>query len=243
MKCFKIIASQGFTLIDIFVSLLLGTIIISLGGTALSSIVSANRSSITKQDAQREATQALEFITNEAREAQSFISEPALIDQLQDSTSPFQNEVNKFGPLDGLPKEPVLVLNIGLSDSESIVYFLAQAIAPWEGTALYRWGPPFDADGNYERDLTPPNAPPPNDPPIVPPLDKWVPSLLVDQVFDEAVNLNCNGDWDPVPQSNHKGLYSCIDPEGRIGEFVFQSETISTMKLRVKAFARSHESP
>jgi type II secretory pathway pseudopilin PulG len=234
MKCFKIIASQGFTLIDLLVSLLLGTIIISLGGTALTSIVSANRSLITKQDAQREAAQALEFISNEARAAQSFISEPALINQLQNSTSPFQREVNKFGPLAGLYKEPVVVLHIGLSDSESIVYFLAPAIAPWEGTALYRWGPPFDADGNYELDLTQPDTPT-----IVPPLDKWVPSLLVDQIFDEAAILNCNG-WNPVPQLNPKGLYSCIDPEGRIGEFVFQSKAINTMKLRVKAFARSN---
>lgn len=223
MKRIQVTGLQGFTLIDLSVSLLLGTIVISLGGTALSSIVSANRSSNSQQTIQREASQSLEFIVAEARQAQSFIFDPTAITSLITSPSTFLTAVS---PLSGA-KEPVFVFNIALNgalSSEPIVYFLAPATTPWQGTALYRWGPPFDANGEYQN--TPPNT--------------WEARLLVDQVFEGTTTPNCNG-WTLVPQGTPKGFYACVEnPEGRIAEFVFQSEVISNMELKAKAFARSH---
>ncbi len=220
--------SQGFNLIDLSVSFLLGTIVISVGGTALSSILTANRSSVTKQEAQTEATQALEFIVSEARQAQAFIADAASLNALKNPGS-FQNSVSA---LPGV-KEPVVVLNIGASDY--VVYFLAPSIEPWQGKALYRWGPPFDQSGNYEADSSAPGR-------IVRSTDptySWKPELLVDQVSQRTPALNCNG-WDNVPRVNVEGFYSCVDSDARIAELVFRSDAIENMELRAKVFTRSH---
>ena len=224
MKRFLVNRCRGFTLIDLSVSLLLGTIVIALGGTALSSIVTANRSAINKQDIQREASQALEFVVTEARQAQSLISDSGRLSNLITPASTFLTAVSALSG----PKEPIVVLDIVLNSTlspEPIVYFLAPAQNPWQGTALYRWGPPFDANGDYQ---------------IVSP-STWEAKLLVDQVFEGIATPNCHG-WNQVPQLNPKGFYACVDLEGRIAEFVFQSEVIDDMALKAKAFARSHNS-
>jgi prepilin-type N-terminal cleavage/methylation domain-containing protein len=200
---------QGFTLIELLVALVITTIVISLTGSGLYALMSANQRSQTETNDRLELEQALAFMTDEIKMSQRIMTNiPAPA-----------SKIAGFNPASGSKDvQPILVLypspNSGLKNP--IVYYLADPLdsSVWLGPrVIYRWGPTLLQNGNYSdgdgHDVL--GA-------LSSSTVEYYNEVLVDRMSDEAAaqaNIACESSYNYASPTILKrlGFYACIAPD------------------------------
>lgn len=190
-------SNSGFTLIELLVGLMMSIFVIGALGFGLMTVLATSQSENSKVKARTENSRALDFISDEVRRART-------IQSFADSTN-----APNFTPTD---KTVVLALDIPeVSDSatidsddddttktERVVYYLkSTGLGNWKGPqVLYRWGPPLDANGNYDD-------------------GDWEEEALIDGIGVKKADGNLAVVSTPcatgtVTPANPTGFYACI---------------------------------
>ena len=176
-------SDAGFTLMELLMGLVMSTVVIAGLGLGLFQLTRATRDESSKINARNEASRTIEFISDELRRAQSIVvdNSPVNIAALAPSY-PFLTDGNVR-----------LALNIP-GFSEPIIYAVAppQAGSSWNGPlVIYRWGPPFDANGEYTTAT-------------------WQNRALIDDLDNSDQTIpDCNG------TTSYQGFFACmIDDDG-----------------------------
>ncbi len=152
-------SNSGFTLTELLVGLIMGTIVIGGLGFGLVHLLRSTRTGTAFTGARNESARALDFISDEVKRAVAIENTAAnanLVLNPNQFDPPNKTvvfaldipEVNSNADPDG---DTVLFgVDDDIATMERIVYFLQAAAAPWQGPlVLYRWGPPLDGNGNY----------------------------------------------------------------------------------------------
>jgi hypothetical protein len=212
---------HGYTLTEILVAGLLSAVVLSISGMGIVSLMSASRANNAKSERRVEIDRSLGFITSEIQQA-------------------FQvNAVNVPVPdnKDADNEQSVFQLTIpGLANP--IIYYTANPTNTWLGPkVIYRWGPGYDPDFNYDKTA---------------PSSSWEHQPLIDLMEDAPqLSVGCYVDpadssknWTQTPSSTPAGLYGCIDPTRRIVKIFHQGRVYTTNAHQVytaeeQAFARA----
>ncbi|WP_338460852.1 hypothetical protein [Synechococcus elongatus] len=234
MNTFHSSSTQGLTLAEVLIGVVIAGIVIGGSGYGLAAITAANRTEEARVDRRMEMSRALEFVSDEIKSARGIARDPASVIATQ-------------APDFTLPSGAQILLAISSSKaSQSIIYYLAAppANSVWQGPqVLYRWGPSFDAAGNYSN----PNLP-----------REWTYSPLLDLVANtaspDAENCRTTGvaaDQVQIPtnNANRRGLFVCLDDidrnQGRLASLQLSSEINKViggnerLDLSTQAFARN----
>ncbi|MGL5794919.1 MAG: PulJ/GspJ family protein, partial [Waterburya sp.] len=148
--------SAGFTLIELLVAAIITSIIVSIAGWGLVTLMSSKKVADTQTAMQGETNRAADFINDEIRKAK-FINKTDTIALLDDTDPDFARPGagttgNDFDPTG---KSIVLALQISdagdtNADDEMVIYYVKNNDNNWRGPkVIYRWGPAFDTNGNY----------------------------------------------------------------------------------------------
>lgn len=203
--------SKGFTLIELLIAASLTTIVVSLTGFGLVTIMGNNKVAKAQTDRRVELNRALDFITDEIRQARPI------------STNASANLSTVAPTFISSGKTPVLTLQIP-GVAERVIYYIASASSPWLGpNVVYRWGPNFTASGQYNT--TAPSG--------------WTYDPLVDLIVNITPdpNPNCPTNWVPNPAvASRTGFYSCVDPAGKSAEIYLRGQLINAVGSSVKPF-------
>lgn len=128
-------SNSGFTLTELLVGLFMSIFVIGALGFGLMTVLSTTESENSKVKARTENSRALDFISDELRQAKTVATSPT------GSGKTFNSS-----------ETVVLVLDIPkISSTGKIVYYLKSNTGTnWKGPqVLYRWGPPLGANGDY----------------------------------------------------------------------------------------------
>lgn len=232
-------SSAGFTLIELLVAASITTIVVSLAGSGLVSIMQNNSKAEAETSRRVELNRALDFINEEVRMSKSIATD----------ASANLTTVAKDFKSSGIP---VLTLEIP-GVSQRVIYYLKDASSPWAGPkVLYRWGPGFKNDGNYVKDDNDPNT---HEPHPQNPAD-WKDSLLVDLITDTKPYLSTTcptalTGWTANPSvTNGQGFTACVDPTSKIAEINLRGKLTDAygnsrnpFEVSTRAFARPSEPP
>ncbi|HEY9828883.1 MAG TPA: hypothetical protein V6D19_25980, partial [Stenomitos sp.] len=218
---------RGLTIVELLVASGLTLSVISIGGLTLNNMIGIGKSTTSQNERRMELNRSLDFMANEVRQSSAILADPT---KVPSEFSPSATEV------DTATVQPVLTLRDSNLPS-SVVYYLASPAASyktWRGPkVIYRWGPSFDANGNYGPDKTTPA--------------NWTYQPLIDNIDDAPSVVSCNraGEvWTATPASP-TGFYACIDKTGTIAQ-IFQKGRIQKVLgaaepylLQTQAFAHS----
>jgi prepilin-type N-terminal cleavage/methylation domain-containing protein len=210
---------RGFTLIELLVAISITGIVITLTGSGLYALMSANHRSQTETTERLELEQALAFMTDEIKMSQQvalYIStKPPKVLKFNDAS------LSNFNDAAGSSNvQPILVLKPAQNSrlKDPIVYYLS---APpnksvWLGPrVIYRWGPTLLQNGNYSdgngQDIS-----------TIPPDSKieYYNEVLIDRMSDlkaAEANTSCDSIYSyAVPSvAERLGFYACIAPDGK----------------------------
>lgn len=238
-KLFRIVNNQssstGFTLIELLIAASLTTVVTCLAGSGMVAMTENNKKAQAETERRVELNRALDFISDEARQAK-FVAKNA--SATLGIVAPTFSDTGRT---------PVLTLQIP-GVAERVIYYIAPKPAnnsPWLGpNIIYRWGPNLNEDGKYTNATTP---------------GSWTYEPLADLIIDTALTTNpCP---DIVPGTNTaldwtltttvasaKGFYACVDPDGRIAQTHLRGRLRdayggdrTSFDVTTKAFARSFE--
>jgi prepilin-type N-terminal cleavage/methylation domain-containing protein len=198
---------RGFTLVELLLALAMMGLVMSLAGSGLYALMTANNRSQSETMDRLELERALAFITDEIKMSQQITNTITSIDD--------------FNPASGVTNssiQPILVLSPATNSrlTKPIVYYLADPpnSSVWLGPrAIYRWGPTLLQNGNYSdgngKDIATiaPNAP-----------VQYYNEVLVDRMSDVATTqatIPCETSYSyAVPAvTNRSGFYACIAPD------------------------------
>ena len=201
-------SNSGFTLTELLVGLIMGTIVIGGLGFGLVQLLRSTRTGTAFTGARNESARALDFISDEVKRAVAIEnnSTNATGFSAAGKTVVFALDIPEVNT------DATLGSDADIGTPERIVYFLQAAGATWQGPlVLHRWGPPLDANGNYTNGA-------------------WGEEALIDGINDTAllpatVTAQCNppgspGRLFPSPAAP-TGFYACIqddDLDGNAGE-------------------------
>ncbi|PSB59461.1 PulJ/GspJ family protein [Chamaesiphon polymorphus] len=229
------LARGGFTLIELIIALAITTIVISLTGTGLYALMTANQRSQIETTDRLELEQALAFMTDEikmSRQVRTNISWPIT------PTTKIEN----FNPASGSSEiQPILVL-IPASSSRlknPIVYYLAEppTSSVWSGQrVIYRWGPTLLQNGNYSdgngKDIA-----------LISPTDPigYYNEVLVDRMSEVApaqASIACESSYSySIPNiSTRLGFYACIAPDEKsVKLWMYKQKSSSAKSVSIDA--------
>lgn len=220
---------QGLTLTEVLIGVVTAGIVVGGAGYGLAAITAANRTEDARVERRMEMSRALEFISDEIKSARGIARDPA--DVLGSQASNLS-----------LPSGAQALLVISTSRaSQSIVYYLAAppANSVWQGPqVLYRWGPDFDATGNYSNANTPAG---------------WTARPLLDLIANTPTAAACRSDDQtqvPSNSADRRGFFVCIDTDGdsqqgRLASLQLSSNIAKViggnerLDLNTQAFARN----
>ena len=187
-------SSSGFTLTELLVGLIMGTIVVGGLGFGLVSLLRNTQTQTAFTGARNESARALDFVSDEVKRAVAIQA---------DATN-----ATGFSPAG---KTVVFALNIpqvntsatlgsdgDATTPERIVYYLqANTGTNWQGPqVLYRYGPPLNTDGSYDT-------------------GDWDEEALIDGINDTplvASAIQCGAGQDTSP-ANPTGFYVCIQDD------------------------------
>ncbi len=148
--------SAGFTLIELLVAAIITSIIVSIAGWGLVTLMSSKKVADTQTAMQGETNRAADFINDEIRRAK-FINKTDTITSLSGGTtltaSGYTGTSYQFNPSG---KSIVLALQIPdagdtNTDDETVIYYVKDNDTNWRGPkVIYRWGPTFNQEGEYK---------------------------------------------------------------------------------------------
>ena len=207
LKKNKFKPNSGFTLTELLVGLIMGTIVIAGAGWGLMNILRTTRTETNKTASRNETSRAFNFIADEVKAAQTIevdMSSTNLSIE-DDASTPDINE--EVAPDFELPDGGEVRLALRVPNvSQRIIYFVAppKNSSPWKGPlVIYRWGPGLNSDGNYITKST--SASRVDNP------AGWKNEALIDGVSNESQTASCDADGDGTAEDiNYKGFYACI---------------------------------
>lgn len=216
--------SDGFTLVELMVAILITSIIVSVTGWGVVALTQKNKVQKAETERRVELNRALDFIADEVRQAKPIATNASA--NLSTVASNFSSS----------SKTPVLTLQIPGVSQRVIYYYLTSSTSSWLGpNVVYRWGPNFNSDGTYSNPTTPAN---------------WTYEPLIDLIVDTAPssNPNCDTGWTPNPAvANRTGFYACVDPSGRIADIHLRGKLTDAygnsrppLEVSSKVFARPY---
>ncbi len=189
----------GFTLMELLSGVVMSTVVIGGLGYGLFQLTRVTRDEAGKVAARNDTSRAIQFIADELRRSQSVV----------DIDAPGFAEPAGSVATGGNIR---LALNIpelrdpGTGDMLPVVYSVAPANANWQGDlVIYRWGPNFDGNGNYqEEDLSDTSG--------------WIIEPLLDGLNDDDQDIQCNG-----TDVTYQGFYACRRTDGITAQLYFTS--------------------
>ncbi|WP_310487564.1 prepilin-type N-terminal cleavage/methylation domain-containing protein [Chamaesiphon sp. VAR_69_metabat_338] len=201
---------RGFTLVELLLALVITGIVISLAGSGLYALMTADRRAQIETTDRLELEQALAFMTDEIKMSKQVLTSLPEVDGKA-----------HFNDASGSSRvKPILILspsaNSGLT--HPIVYYIADPpnSSVWIGPrVIYRWGPTLLQNGNYSdgngKDLTtqPPGTP-----------VNYYNEVLIDRISDRAAttaNIACEpGYSNAMPGVTERaGFYACISADNK----------------------------
>ena len=209
-------SNSGFTLTELLVGLIMGTIVIGGLGFGLVHLLRNTQTQTAFSGARNNSSRALDFISDEVKRAVAIENTSVNANGFitTDRTVVFAldiPEVNGDSDPDG--DTNLFGVDDDTTTTERIVYFLQDVDdmpnTPWQGPlVLHRWGPPLDANGDYTDGA-------------------WQAEALIDGIDDTVLTANaCN--INPLTAANPTGgeivspatptgFYSCIQDDDRDG--------------------------
>jgi prepilin-type N-terminal cleavage/methylation domain-containing protein len=194
---------QGFSLAELLLSMAIAGIVLILGGAGLQSVTTQNTRQTSQSDRQQELSRAQRFMAEEVRQAI----------QVDANLTALPTEGTRFLDVDastpGVSEEPILILRLP-NVPQRVIYYLRPSEAPWQGElVVYRLGPPFDLNGNYD----PVKRVDPN---------QWQPQPLIDNLAANPTTVACPGGWQAIPATPTpaRGFYACVESQGRMVNIV-----------------------
>ena len=197
----------GFTLIELLSGLIMSTIVVAGLSFGLYQLTKITRDEGNKIKARNEILRAREFVADELRRAQSV--------EVGDSAGNLTN-LATVAPSYAVPSggTPRLALEIPGVD-ERIIYSVAPPPtgSSWDGPlVIYRWGPPFDANGEYTNANN---------------VGAWQSRALIDNVDDSDQTVICNGN-----NNTYKGFFACAIDEDADG-FAITAQLYFTSDIEI----------
>jgi prepilin-type N-terminal cleavage/methylation domain-containing protein len=238
-------SSAGFTLIELLVAASITTLVVSIAGSSLVSIMQNNSKAEAETLRRVQLNRALDFISDEVRTAKTIA---------KDASANLATVAPGFNPSD-----KTLVLTLEIPDvSQRVIYYTGtpSTTSVWfdpkapDAKMIYRWGPTFGNDGQYT------NAD--NDPPVgcnsftTCNPRSWDGNALVDLIADTTPisATTCPGltGWTANPSTNNgQGFTACVDPTGKIAKINLRGELRDAynnsrppFEVSTKTFARPY---
>ncbi|WP_172657316.1 PilW family protein [Myxosarcina sp. GI1] len=202
-------ANSGFTLTELLVGLIMGSIVIGAMGFGLMQVLSMTKSETSKSAVRNETARAMEFISDELRRAQS-IEVNTDITYLTTADNPSTANVDEsIAPDYNLPTGGEAVLALQIPEvAQRVIYSVAppQGYQKWRGPlVIYRWGPQLNDDGSYVTDAS--SAGRVDNP------SGWSNLALIDGVDDIDQSIDCDGNG--TNETTYQGFYACVlDDDG-----------------------------
>jgi prepilin-type N-terminal cleavage/methylation domain-containing protein len=221
--------STGFTLVELLAALAITSVIVSVAGWGLVTLMSGKKVSDDLVDKQSEVNRASDFINDEIRRAR-FINKSDTMTAIQNGT--FTVDGNLFDPNN---KTIVLALQIpdttddpatGVVDGdtntndEMVIYYIQSNEANWRGPqVIHRWGPTFNSNGLYSVDAAG-NLNYDN-----------VNTVLIDGIqATDLSNIACPANLtDKTPNNAPSGFYACLG-----GQRFFQNDNTQAYYTRAQ---------
>jgi hypothetical protein len=213
--------SAGFTLAEVILASVLTLMVVSTAAFGVVAMIKDNRIANAKSEVQNNLNRAVEFVSDEMRGATRIYSNPA-------------DAVTAATDFPATGKTPILAIDVQ-GVSQPIIYYTTNPTAPWLGPRVIgRWGPNFNASGQYSNPTDPPN---------------WTSEPLVDMIATTSNNIACNNTgWTRTPtnNSNVEGFFACVRADERMAEIhVRASASLSigedpiSYDVATQVFARS----
>jgi prepilin-type N-terminal cleavage/methylation domain-containing protein len=213
--------SAGFTLIELLVAAIITSIIVSIAGWGLVTLMSSKKVADTQTAMQGETNRAADFINDEIRRAQR-------IETNTDTTNLTVVAANFT------PGSSTVVLALQIPGvNQRVIYYVDNSAAPWQGPKVIgRWGPALDSNGKYTNATTP---------------TAWQKEVLIDRIASNNVSPTCGAG---ETQKNAPGFAACVTTTtAQIyinGEFKKPGDTYystGSSKTDTKAVSRINQTP
>ena len=192
-------SNSGFTLTELLIGLVMGTIVIGGLGFGLVNLLQNTQTQTARSEAKNNSARALDFITDEVKRAIAIENTDANANGFNDAgrTVVFAldiPEVNGDSDPDG--DGNLFGVDNDTTTSERIIYFLESSSGTnWKGPlVLNRWGPAFDDNGNYTD-------------------GSWQTEALIDGISDTTLAagaIQCEAGQTTTPAAP-TGFYACIE--------------------------------
>lgn len=200
---------RGFTLVELLLALAIMGLVMSLAGSGLYALMTANNRSQSETMDRLELERALAFITDEIKMSQ----------QIQTNIPTPPSSIPDFQPASGSSSvQPILVLSPATNSrlTKPIVYYLAEppSSSVWLGPrVIYRWGPTLLQNGNYSDGSGKDVATISINAPV-----QYYNEVLVDRMSDIATaqaTIPCETSYGyAVPAlTTRSGFYACVAPD------------------------------
>jgi hypothetical protein len=220
-KAIKKLSNRGFALVDLLVGAALTTTVVAAAGYGLSSMIGASNASNARTEGRVEMNRSLDFISSELRESSSIIKDVDASTTVVPSA--FEASYSGRGIVIDTTVKKVLMINTTATGNTPIIYFVAKPVSGlWKGPrVLYRWGPKYNSNGNYDNAGTPAD---------------WVSEALVDKIQDGGgATPTCAGGG---TLNGDSGFYSCVDAAGKTAQ-IFQKGKITKVLGASETFSMS----
>ena len=203
-KLFKKSRSQpdsGFTLYELLVGLVMGTIVVGALGFGLAQMLRTTQDGAADGKTRSETTRAFGFIADEVKAAQAMeITANTTTADLQTADDPTTPEDESIAPSFVPPGggTPILALQVP-GVTQRVIYSVAPSPggSAWNGpSVIYRWGPNLNATGGYTDPTNTAN---------------WQNEALIDGVDNTAQPANCDLNEDGTAEPiTYQGFYACV---------------------------------
>ncbi len=191
-------SNSGFTLTELLIGLVMGTIVIGGLGFGLVNLLQNTQTQTARSEAKNSSARALDFITDEVKRAIAIENTAANANGFNDAgrTVVFAldiPEVNGDSDPDG--DGNLFGVDDDTTTPERIIYFLESSSGTnWKGPlVLNRWGPAFDNNGDYTD-------------------GSWQTEALIDGISDTTLTsgaIQCDVGQTTTP-AVPAGFYACI---------------------------------
>lgn len=197
-------SNSGFTLTELLIGLVMGTIVVGALGLGLTQMLRTTGGAASKSKTRSETARAFSFIADEVKAAQAIEvdSSTGTLNTVDDPATPGDESIapSFTPPAGGTPRLALQVPGV----SERIIYSVAPAPAgaAWNGPqVIYRWGPNFSDTGGYSD---------PNN------TANWINEALIDGVDNTDQTITCDVNGDGTAETiTYQGFYACVvDDDG-----------------------------